>query len=143
MKITVINGPNLNMLGYRDKNIYGAKTYEEMISKIETFCVQNGVNVNFFQSNSEGAIIDALQRAFFEGVDGIVINPGAYSHYSIAIRDALEIMKCPVYEVHLSDIHNREDFRDRTVTGEVCTGIISGKRTEGYIEAVRNIIGKG
>lgn len=142
MRILVINGPNLNMLGYRDKNIYGTETYEELIGKIKAFCEEQSVTAEFFQSNHEGAIIDALQRAFFEGVDGIVINPGAYSHYSIAIRDAIEILKCPVYEVHLSDIHNREDFRDKTVTGEVCTGVISGMLTDGYIEAVKKIIAR-
>ncbi len=140
MKILVINGPNLNMLGYRDKNIYGTETYDELVAKIKAFCAKRGVDTEFFQSNHEGAIVDALQRAFLEGFDGIIINPGAYSHYSIAIRDAIEILKCPVFEVHLSDIHSREEFRNKTVTGEVCTGVISGMLTDGYIEAVKKII---
>lgn len=136
MKVLVINGPNLNFLGIRNPGIYGAENYESLLKKIEKRAEELGIEVEFFQSNYEGAIIDRIQQAYLEEADGIIINPGAYTHYSYAIRDALETIKVPVYEVHISDIHAREAFRAVSVTEEVCTEQIAGLGTDGYLVAL-------
>ena len=123
MKILVINGPNLNFLGIREKNIYGNQDYGYLIKMIEDHAADKGIEVTCFQSNHEGEIIDKIQEAFYEKVDGIVINPGAYTHYSYAIRDALaSVEQIPKIEVHISNIHKREEFRHTSVTAPACVG---------------------
>lgn len=134
-KILIINGPNLNMLGIREKGIYGAKTLEEINDFIKKQTHQWNVDVEFFQSNHEGAIIDKLHEAFGKK-DGIVINAGAYTHYSYAIRDAISSVSIPCVEVHLSDIHAREDFRHTSVLRDVCIAQICGRKEQGYVDAL-------
>ncbi len=140
MKITVINGPNLNLLGRREPSVYGTDTLEDIERKIRAVGDELGLELEFFQSNSEGAIIDALHAARFErGTDAVVINPGAYTHYSIAIRDAIAAIEIPVIEVHLSNTHAREPFRERSVVAAVCKGRIEGLGWRGYVAAVRTL----
>lgn len=139
MKIVVINGPNLNMLGIREPGIYGEGTYNELLEFIREKALEMGVETDFFQSNSEGAIIDKIQACYGE-VDGIVINPGAYTHYSYAIHDAIKSVMIPTVEVHISDIHQREDFRRISVTAPACIRQISGLGWDGYIEAIKELI---
>lgn len=145
MKILVINGPNLNFLGIRDTGVYGTVNYEGLVKMIEDHAKSCGVEVECFQSNHEGAIIDRLQEAYRDETAGIVINPGAYAHYSIAIRDALDSYHTiPKIEVHISDIKAREEFRHTSVTEPVCDGSVVGHGLEGYLEAMDMIIeGKG
>jgi 3-dehydroquinate dehydratase II len=134
-KILVINGPNLNMLGIREPSIYGCKTLLDINLEVAKAAEQKNVEVDFFQSNIEGEIINCIHEAY--GVyQGIVINPGAYSHYSIAIRDAIEAVNLPVIEVHISNIYKREQFRRHSVISEVCIGQISGLGYLGYIYAL-------
>ena len=140
MKILVINGPNLNFLGIREKGIYGTQDYNYLLNLLEQKSKELGINLEVFQSNGEGEIIDRLQEAYHEGVDGIVINPGAYTHYSYAIRDALASIVCPVIEVHISNIHKREEFRHTSVTAPVCTGQIVGLGLQGYLLAMDAIM---
>lgn len=135
LKIGIINGPNLNMLGKRDKNIYGSLTLEEINQKIKTFAQEENIEVIMMQSNSEGDIIDAIQNFSYQ-TDGLIINPGAYTHYSYAIADALRDCPIPTIEVHLSNIYSREDFRRKSVTASVCTEQISGFGYESYILAI-------
>ena len=119
-KILVINGPNINFLGIREKGIYGSQNYDALVDMINKKAEELGVEVEVFQNNSQGAIIDRIQQAYFENVDGIVINPGAYTHYSYAIRDALaSIESIPKIEVHISNVHTREEFRHVSVTAPV------------------------
>lgn len=139
MKILIINGPNLNMLGKREKGIYGNYTLEEINQLIAKEFTGTDVNIDFFQSNEEGKLITEIQLSE-EAYDGVIINPGAYSHYSIAILDAIRAIAIPVVEVHLSNIHSREDYRRKTVTGEGCLGIVSGFGYYGYIMAVNALI---
>jgi 3-dehydroquinate dehydratase-2 len=137
MKILVINGPNLNFLGIREKNIYGNQDYNSLISMIEDKCKKDGIEVECYQSNHEGAIIDKLQEAYFNGTDGIVINPGAYTHYSYAIHDALKSLEnITKVEIHISDINSREEFRKVSVTAPACHKQIYGHGFDGYIEAI-------
>ena len=139
MKILVINGPNINMLGIREKNIYGNNDYNSLVEKIKKEASELDCQVDFFQSNIEGEIITSIQKAF--GVyDGIIINPAAYTHYSIGILDALKSVNIPAIEVHISNIHQREDFRKKSVTAEGCIGQISGLGFEGYTLALRGLI---
>ena len=139
-KIFIINGPNLNFLGIREIGIYGNDNYDSLCSYIqEKFCDRN-VKIEIFQSNYEGKIIDIIQNAYYERIDGIVINPGAYTHYSYAIHDALKSVSIPAVEVHLSDIHKREEFRKISVTAPACVLQIYGKGKEGYVEAVEYLI---
>lgn len=137
MKIMVINGPNLNMLGVREKNIYGSKSYEDLISYIEECGKELNVQLDFYQSNIEGEIINCIQKCYFEKYDGIVINPGAFTHYSYAIHDAIKSVSINTIEVHLSNIHCREEFRKISVTAPACIGQISGLGEEGYVLAIR------
>lgn len=136
----IINGPNLNMLGAREPGIYGNDNYETLCAMVREKAEQLGVEVDFFQSNSEGAIIDAIQGAY--GImNGIVINPGAYTHYSYAIHDAIKSVNIPAVEIHISNIHKREEFRHKSVTAPACIGQICGLGLFGYIlalEAVNN-----
>ena len=135
MKILVINGPNINMLGIREPEIYGRDTYEDLIEYIKKAASQLKVEAAFFQSNHEGDIVDAIQQAY--GVyDGIVINPAAYTHTSVAILDALKAVALPAVEVHLSDINNREDFRKISFTASACIATVAGKGFDSYTDAV-------
>ena len=136
MKILVINGPNLNFLGIREKGIYGTMNYEGLVQLLEEKGKETGNEVIVFQSNHEGAIIDRIQEAYFDKTDGIVINPGAFTHYSYAIRDALASLEIPKVEIHISDITKREEFRKISVTKEVCDKQIYGKGIQGYLEAI-------
>ncbi|MBR0149101.1 MAG: 3-dehydroquinate dehydratase [Lachnospiraceae bacterium] len=141
MKILVINGPNLNFVGIREKAVYGDESYEHMMGVVEAYAKEKGCDISVFQSNHEGAIIDRIQEAYFDGTDGIVINPGAYTHYSYAIRDALSsVEKIKKIEVHLSDIKNREDFRSVSVTAPACDEQIFGLGLDGYLRAVDSIL---
>ena len=125
MKIVVIQGPNLNMLGIREQNIYGPMKLEDIHSQMEGYAKQNGTEVEFFQSNLEGEIVDRIQECI-DDADGIIINPAAYSHTSIAIRDAISAVRIPIIEVHISNIYAREEFRHTSLVAPVCTGQISG-----------------
>lgn len=139
MKILVINGPNLNLLGDREKENYGEVTLNEINSDLKTLANELGVEVDFFQSNTEGEIVDKIQQA--KGIfDGIIINPAAYTHTSIALRDALLAVKIPAVEVHLSNIHSREEFRKISYTAPVCIGQIAGFRKDSYLLALRAIV---
>ena len=136
MKILVINGPNLNFLGIREKGIYGTMDYAGLVKMIEDKGKETGNDISVFQSNHEGAIIDRIQEAYFDGTEGIVINPGAFTHYSYAIRDALASVEIPKVEIHISDITKREEFRKISVVKEVCQKQIYGHGVEGYLEAI-------
>lgn len=136
MKILIINGPNLNFLGIREKNIYGTRDYDYLIHMIARKGEQCGCQIEVFQSNHEGAIIDRIQDAYFDGTQGIVINPGAYTHYSYAIHDALASVTIPKVEIHISDITKREEFRKISVTAPACDKQIYGHGLDGYLEAV-------
>ena len=140
-KILVINGPNINFLGIREKGIYGQDNYGTLVNMIEDKAKELGVEVEVFQNNSEGAIIDRIQKAYYEKVSGIVINPGAYTHYSIAIRDALgSIEDIPKIEVHISNVHRREEFRHNSVTVPVCNGQVVGLGLKGYLYAMEAVL---
>ncbi len=141
MKIMVINGPNLNMVGIREKNIYGTMSFQNMIDYIEQEAEKRNVEVSCRQSNHEGDLVDWIQEAYFENYDGIVINPGAYTHTSIALADAVKaIAPIPVIEVHISDINSREEFRHISYEAPYCLDQIKGHGIEGYIEAIDEII---
>jgi 3-dehydroquinate dehydratase-2 len=133
--ILVINGPNLNLLGVREPGVYGSETLHDVIARIRKRADELGLSVSFFQSNGEGEIIDAIHQAMGK-FDGIIMNPGAYTHYSYAIRDALSSVKVPCIEVHISNIHTREEFRHTSVTAPVCVGQITGLGTKGYLLAL-------
>ena len=137
MKILVINGPNLNMLGIRQPEIYGKTTYEDLKAMISAEAERLGVAVDFFQSNHEGALVDAIQQAYFDGVDGIVINPGAYTHTSVALLDAVKAVGLPTVEVHISDPDSREEFRHVSYVRQACIATVKGRGLEGYLEALR------
>ena len=135
MKILVINGPNINMLGIREPDIYGKGTYDDLVEMIENHCDEKGVEVDFFQSNHEGEIVEEIQDAY--GVfDAIVINPAAYTHTSIAILDALKSVAIPTVEVHISEINEREEFRKFSYVSLVAKKTIAGKGFDGYLEAI-------
>lgn len=135
MRILVINGPNINLLGLREPEIYGSKTYSDLLDFIRAAAAEAGVDVELFQSNSEGAIVDIIQW-MYNKIDGIIINPAAYTHTSIAIPDALKAVAIPAVEVHLSDIQNREEYRRHSYISEACLKTIAGKGFEGYKEAI-------
>lgn len=135
MKILVINGPNLNMLGIREPDHYGRETYSDLVKKIEDHCKNRGVEVKLYQSNHEGDLVDEIQKAYGEA-DGIVINPGAYTHTSIAILDAVKSVNIPTVEVHISKVEEREDFRQISYVRLACVKTITGHGTDGYIEAI-------
>ena len=136
MKILIINGPNLNFLGIREKNIYGTENYDYLLNMIAEKGKETGCTIEVFQSNHEGAIIDRIQDAYVDGTEGIVINPGAYTHYSYAIHDALASITIPKVEIHISDITKREEFRKISVTAPACNRQIYGHGLQGYLEAV-------
>lgn len=135
MKILVINGPNINMLGIREPEIYGKATYQDLTETVERAASRLGVEAAFFQSNHEGAIVDAIQEAYGK-FDGIVINPAAYTHTSVAILDALKAVGIPAVEVHISDVAEREDFRQVSYVRRVAVATIMGKGFDGYVEAM-------
>jgi len=135
MKLLIINGPNMNMMGIREPEIYGSDTYEDLVELIKSK-KSDGNELNFVQSNHEGVIIDAIQQAYYDGVEGIVINPAAYTHTSIAIADALRAVKIPCVEVHLSDVNAREDYRRISYVREIAIKTITGKGPAGYLEAI-------
>ncbi|MCL2055852.1 MAG: type II 3-dehydroquinate dehydratase [Oscillospiraceae bacterium] len=136
MRLLVIHGPNLNMLGTREPEIYGTMTLDEINGRILAEARRLGIGAEFFQSNCEGEIITRLQQAVIDKTDGIIINPGAYAHYSYAIRDAISACAVPVAEVHLTNIYAREDFRHKSVTAPVCSAVLCGFGYMGYIMAV-------
>ncbi len=142
MKILVINGPNINMLGIREKNIYGSETYEDLLRFCKDAADELGVEVSFFQSNHEGALVDTIQEAYGK-IDGIVINPAAYTHTSVAILDALKAVSIPTVEVHISDVSSREDFRQISYIRPYCIRTITGMGFEGYKEAMKELLKKG
>ena len=135
MKIYVLNGPNLNMLGIREPEHYGKETYAFLVQTVENYCRERGIHVYFFQSNHEGALVDKIQEAYFNGVDGSVINPGAYTHTSIALLDAVKAMRIPTVEVHISDLSVREDFRQVSYIRLAAKKTIAGHGIKGYVEA--------
>ena len=140
MKISVLNGPNLQLLGSRKVEIYGHVTLETIEKRLREVARELNVEMSFMQSNHEGVIVDAIAAAKAEGCSGIVINPAAYTHYSVAIRDAIEAVKLPAIEVHLSNIHAREGFRHDSVTAPVCIGQIAGLGADGYEWAFRALV---
>lgn len=142
MKLLVINGPNLNFLGIREKGIYGTQDYQYLIDLIQKKAKECDCEIECFQSNHEGAIIDRIQEAYFDKTDGIVINPGAYTHYSYAIRDALASIVVPKVEIHISDITQREEFRKVSVTKDACDHQIYGHGLNGYLEAIDFILAR-
>ena len=142
MKLLVINGPNLNMLGIREPAIYGSGTYTELLDMIRAHAERRGAEVSFFQSNHEGALVDAIQQAYFDGVEGIIINPAAYTHTSVALLDALKAVAIPTVEVHISDVAAREDFRQISYVRTACVATVTGRGFAGYLDAV-DILLKG
>lgn len=139
MKILVINGPNLNMLGIREPEHYGKENYADLVAKIENHC-KGLCEVKIMQSNHEGDLVDYIQSAYFEHFDGIVINPGAYTHTSIALLDAVKSVMLPTIEVHISDVSSREKFRQISYIRHACINTISGMGTDGYLIAIDNLI---
>ena len=140
MKILVINGPNLQLLGHRDPEVYGKTTLDDVNKRLSEVAAELGVQIFFFQNNTEGFLVDRIAEAKKEGIDGIVINPAAYTHTSIALRDAIEGVKIPSVEIHISNIHARDEFRHKSMTAAVCIGQISGFGTDGYEWALRALI---
>jgi len=136
MKILVMNGPNLNMLGIREPDKYGRETYDDLLTKIRSHCKERGIEVDFYQSNHEGALVDRIQQAYFDNTDAIVINPGAYTHTSIAILDAVKSVMIPTAEVHISNVKEREDFRQISYIRAACCFTVMGHGTDGYLEAI-------
>ena len=136
MKLLVLNGPNLNLLGIREPGIYGSETYSSLLDKIRSFALGRNIEVEFCQSNHEGALVDRIQQAYFDGIDGIVFNPGAYTHTSIALLDALKAVRIPCVEVHISDVSAREEFRSISYIRPACVASIIGHGTDGYLEAI-------
>lgn len=142
MKLLVINGPNLNMLGIREPAIYGSGTYTELLDMIRAHAGKRGAEVSFFQSNHEGALVDAIQQAYFDGVEGIILNPAAYTHTSVALLDALKAVAIPAVEVHISDVAAREDFRQISYVRPACIATVTGRGFAGYLDAM-DILLKG
>ena len=136
MKILIINGPNLNMLGIREPDHYGKETYDMLCEKIKSYCCEKNIECELYQSNHEGALVDAIQGAYFDGTDGIVINPGAYTHTSIALLDAVKSVSLPTVEIHISKVEEREDFRQTSYIRKACIATISGHGTNGYLEGI-------
>lgn len=142
MKIYVINGPNLNMLGIREPDFYGHESYENLLKIIDEHAKWLEIECVCYQSNHEGDLVDKIQEAYFEGVDGIVINPGAYTHTSIALLDAVKAVNIPTVEVHISDIGKREKFRQTSYIRMACVKTVSGMGIEGYIDAINYLYEK-
>ena len=141
MKILVLNGPNLNMLGIREPDIYGKTNYMTLVKNIEDKCSALSVECQIYQSNHEGALVDKIHEAYFAGIDGIVINPGAYTHTSIALYDAVKAVGIPTVEVHISKLEDREAFRQVSYIREACVKTVSGHGIAGYTEAIDFLYG--
>ena len=139
MKFFVINGPTINMLGIREPDIYGKITYDSLIKSIKEWAKDLSIEIECYQSNVEGEIVNYIQQAYFDKADGIIINPAAYTHTSVAILDALKATELPTIEVHISDINNREEFRKKSFIKDYCIETIMGKGIEGYREAMTNL----
>ena len=139
MKILVLNGPNINMLGIREPSIYGKENYASLLAKIQNYAAVRGVDLKVLQSNHEGVLVDAIQEAYMK-FDGIVINPAAYTHTSVALLDALKAVGIPTVEVHISDVSKREAIRQISYVREACIATISGHGTDGYLEAIDLLI---
>ena len=136
MKISVINRANINLLGIREPDVYGRESYDTLVRLLSERAEKLGVEIGFFQSNHEGAIVDEIQRAFFDGVDALILNPAAYTHTSIAIADALKAVKLPTVEVHISDVSKREAYRQVSYVRELCVKTITGEGLQGYVSAL-------
>ena len=143
MKVYVIHGPNMNMLGIREPDIYGRQTYDDLVEYIRARCEENGMEPEFFQSNHEGTLVDIIQQAYYEKVDAIIINPAAYTHTSIAIHDALKAVGIPTVEVHISDVDTREEFRRVSYVRAACVACIKGHGFAGYCEAIDLLLSLG
>jgi len=137
MKILVLNGPNINMLGIREPQIYGNRTYSDLLETIKAYCNSKNIEVECFQSNHEGVLIDKIQEAYFEKFDGIVINPAGYTHTSVAVADALKGVDIPFVEVHISKVDEREDFRKISFVKNYALATVSGKGFDGYLDAIK------
>ena len=135
--ILVLNGPNINLTGLREKSVYGAKTFDDLMAEIQQEADKLGVQVRFVQSNHEGDLIDALQRAYFDGLDGVVFNPGGYTHTSVALHDAVASIPLPTIEVHMSNVHAREEFRRHSYIAPACAGVIAGFGKNSYLLALQ------
>ena len=140
MRFLILNGPNINLLGIREPGIYGAETYQDLVERVSAFCQARGVEASFFQSNHEGDLVDAIQRAYFEKVDGIIFNPAAYTHTSVALLDALKAVKIPTVEVHISKVEEREDFRQVSYVRAACVKTITGQGLEGYCQGAAYLL---
>ena len=140
MKILVLNGPNLNMLGIREPEVYGSSTYEDLCEMIKSYCKENNIDVEIHQSNCEGKLVSMIQQAYFDKVDGIVFNPAAYTHTSIALLDALKSANIPCVEVHISNVSEREEFRQVSYVRLACINSIMGKGFNGYLLAIDELI---
>ena len=142
MKLLVLNGPNLNMLGVREPEIYGKETYDDLCRMVKEHAEKRGVEVSLYQSNHEGDLIDRIQMAYKE-IDGIVFNPGGYTHTSVALPDAVKAVGIPTVEVHISDVSSREDFRQVSFIRSACIATVAGHGLKGYLEAIDLLIGDG
>jgi len=140
MKILVLNGPNLNMLGVREEDIYGSETLEDIEVKILEIAKESGCEVSFFQSNAEHELIESIHQAFKDNTDAIIFNPAGYTHTSVALRDAILAVQIPFFEVHISDINSREDFRKKSYFSDIAKGVFSGHGTESYILAFKEAL---
>ena len=136
MKLLILNGANINMLGIREPDIYGRQSFQNLIDSVQAHADEKGVQVEFYQSNHEGDLVDAIQKAYFDGTDGIVFNPGAYTHTSLAIADAVKAVGIPTVEVHISAVEKREAFRQVSYIRDVCVHTITGQGIAGYNQAV-------
>ena len=136
----ILNGPNINMTGLREKSVYGSKTFDDLMQLIREEAQRLGCEVRFVQSNHEGALIDAIQQAYFDGLDGIVFNPGGYTHTSVALHDAVASVPLPTIEVHMSNVHARESFRHVSLTASACRGQVVGFGFYGYVMALRALL---
>lgn len=143
MKILVLNGPNLNLLGTREPEIYGTETLHDIENRLTTLSLESSIDIDFFQSNSEDGLIDRLHQAKKDSVDYVIINPGAFTHTSVALRDAFLGTNIPFIEVHISNIYSREDFRKKSFLSDISTGLITGLGTAGYEFALSSITRRG
>ena len=140
MKILILNGPNINMLGIREKHIYGSENYDSLVKLCRQTAENLGVEVQFYQSNHEGDLVDKIQWAYFNNIDGIVINPAAYTHTSVALLDAVKAVSIPTVEVHISDVSKREDFRQVSYIRQACCKTICGQGIQGYAQAMEYLV---
>ena len=142
MKLLLLIGPNLNFLGFREKGVYGTEDYGYLVRKMKEKAEREGHELDIYQSNYEGGLIDKIQEAYYNGTEGIIINPGAFTHYSYALRDALSSVEIPKVEVHISNVHKREEFRHTSVTAPVCDGQVVGLGLKGYALAMDYLTGR-